>query len=154
MKPRFAAAAACVALLLSQQLLAAGTLPAAGADSLQTPSAVYSLIRVLGALALVFVVLFGGAWLFRNWQRLTVRKGRVPKLNILEMKSLGARHALYVIGYERQRFLLSTAPAGISLISALPEAATDEAATPCQPGFAETLARVLSGAGAKQGKTL
>ncbi len=128
----------------------------AGSEPLSTPSVTFSLLRVMGALAIVFAVLFGGAWLFRNWQRLAVRNGRAPKLNVLEVKSLGARHALYVVGYERQRFLLSSAPGGISMLTALPEAEeTGEDPSLPAPSFADTLARALSPMGSqKPGKGL
>lgn len=120
---------------------------------LEAPSLVFSLFRVAGALALVFALFLGGVWLFRNWQRLTVQRGRVPKLNVLEVKSLGPRHALYVIGYEQQRFLLSSAPTGISMLTALPPAAAveTELAPHPHPTFAETLARMLDPRNARNG---
>jgi flagellar biogenesis protein FliO len=51
-------------------------------------------------------------------------------LNILESRSLGARQAVFVVAYEQQRFLVAASPAGVSLLSHLPE--TD-------PGTADTL---------------
>jgi flagellar biogenesis protein FliO len=131
-------------------LLAADPAWAAPAESaavhVETPSLVFSLVRVVGALALVFALFLAGVWLFRNWQRLAGHRGQTPKLNVLEVKSLGARHALYVIGYEQQRFLLSSAPTGISLLTPLPPVSGVEAQAPAlpQPTFAETLARVLA----------
>ncbi len=91
------------------------------------PSAASSLLRVLGAFALVIAVFFGGVWLFRNWQRMTIAKGHTPKLNILETKSLGQRHAIYVIGYEQQRLLIAASPAGVTMLTTLPSAAADAA---------------------------
>lgn len=110
------------------------------------PSVVFSLFRVVGALALVFALLFGGVWLFRNWQRLAVQRGRPPRLKVLEVKSLGPRHALYVVGYDQQRFLVSSAPAGIALLSTLPPATTaePEPLAPGLPSFAETLVKALN----------
>jgi len=55
------------------------------------PDAGVSLLRITGALALVLGIFLGGAWLFKNWQRLAVPRSRQPKLNILETRSLGAR---------------------------------------------------------------
>jgi flagellar biogenesis protein FliO len=104
----------------------------------------FSVLRVLGALALVLAVFFAGIWLFRNWQRLVGRAGRAPKLSVLEVKALGNRHSLYVVGYERQRMLLASSPAGITLVSQLPEAAADETSSSPQLGFAETLQHVLN----------
>ena len=115
------------------------------------PDAGPSIVRVLGALALVLGIFFGGVWLYRNWQRLTIQRGRAPKLNVLETRPLGGKHALYVIGYEQERFLLSASPTGVSLITHLPAAekdspettTTDTTQTP--PSFAQALTKVLKG---------
>ncbi len=88
------------------------------------PSPASSLFRVLGALALVMAAFFGGVWLFRNWQRMAVAKGHAPKLNIIETRSLGQRHALHVIGYEQQRILIAASPSGVTILTTLPAAAT------------------------------
>jgi flagellar biogenesis protein FliO len=88
------------------------------------PSPASSLFRVLGALALVMAAFFGGVWLFRNWQRMAVAKGHAPKLNIIETRSLGQRHALHVIGYEQQRILIAASPSGVTMLTTLPAAAT------------------------------
>lgn len=88
-----------------------------------------SLFRVLGAFAVVLAVFFGGVWLFRNWQRTVIAKGQAPKLNILETKNLGQRHAIYVVGYEQQRLLIAASPAGVTMLTTLPAAtvsATEE----------------------------
>jgi flagellar biogenesis protein FliO len=143
--------ASCLASLFS---LASPALAQAG-DSVATliaPSssdAGLSFVRVLGALALVIGLFLGGVWLFKNWQRLAVRRGRAPKLNILETRSLGNRHAVFVIGYECERFLIASSPAGISLLSHLP--AANEVETPSNennPGtlsFAQALVKALKG---------
>ena len=107
-------------------------------------SAMFSLFRVLGALALVLAVFFGGLWLFRNWQRAFVNKGRTPRLNVLEVKSLGQRHALYVVGYESQRMLVASSPTGITMLTTLPDdeaSATDttDSGNGHKPGFTEAL---------------
>ena len=85
-------------------------------------SAALSLIRVLGALGLVFAVFFGGLWAYRNWEKFAVTKGRAARLSVCEAKSLGQRHTLYVIGYENQRMLIASSPNGISLLTSLPSA--------------------------------
>jgi flagellar biogenesis protein FliO len=133
-------------------LTSATNAPAAVAAPLELPlpSAGPSIIRVLGALALVLGIFFGGVWLFRNWQRLTIQRGHAPKLNVLETRPLGGKHALYVIGYEQERFLLSSSPTGVTLITHLPQAtekdsADTTAATPAPPSFAQALTRVLKG---------
>src|ERR1022692_3719229 len=56
------------------------------------PDATFSMFRIFGALALVIGLFLGGVWLFRNWQRLAVQRGRGPRLNVLETRSLGGRH--------------------------------------------------------------
>jgi len=131
-------------------LLGCHSVLAAAAESspprMDTPSLTFSFFRVVGALAVVVALLLGGVWLFRNWQRLAVPRGRAPKLNVLEYRSLGPRHALYVIGYEQQRFLLSCGPTGVTMLTALPVATATEADLgPAAPAnFAETLAKALS----------
>lgn len=100
-------------------------------------------LRLLGALALVLGLFFAGVWGFRNWQRVFVLKGKSPKMNILEVRALGHRHALYVVGYEQQRLLLATSPAGVALISHLPPA---EGPVPdnVPVSFTDALRQVLS----------
>jgi flagellar biogenesis protein FliO len=90
------------------------------------PEAVPSLLRVLGALGVVLGIFLGGVWLYRNWQRLALPRGGRPKLNIIETRPLGGRQALYVVGYEQGRFLIASSPAGVSLLSHLPDATAGE----------------------------
>jgi flagellar biogenesis protein FliO len=94
-----------------------------------TPELGASLLRVGGALILVIGVFLAGIWLFKNWSRFVRQRGPAPKLNILEVKSLGQRQAIYVIGYEQQRMLLASSPTGVSLVSHLPAAGENEAAS-------------------------
>ena len=111
------------------------------------PNAGVSLLRVMGALALVIGVFLGGVWLFKNWQRLALQRGRAPRLNILESRSLGGRHAIFVVGYEQERFLISSSPGGVNLLSHLPASAESEtniaAGNPSAPTFTQALAQVL-----------
>ncbi len=87
------------------------------------PDAGVSLLRVTGSLAIVLGIFLGGVWLYKNWQRLALQRGHAPKLNILETRPLGARQSIFVVGYEQQRFLVATSPAGVNLVSHLPDAA-------------------------------
>jgi flagellar biogenesis protein FliO len=130
--------------------------PAALADPANTltlrtelPSAGLSAIRTLAALVIVLSLFFGGVWLYRNSQRLAWRKSGLPKLAILESRPLGNRYALYVVGYEQQRLLIGSSPAGLSLLSQLPAAtaAPQEAvAAPLEPAsFAQCLQQLLKG---------
>jgi flagellar biogenesis protein FliO len=116
--------------------------------ALPTPDIGVSLLRVMGALALVLGVFLAGVWLFRNWQRLAVQRGRAPKLNVLEIRSLGGRQSIYVVGYEQERFLLASSPAGVNFLTHLPGAGNEETgaseAKPQMP-FAQALAQVLKG---------
>lgn len=106
------------------------------------PDAGLSLLRVFGSLALVVGLFLGGVWCFRNWQRLAVYRGRTPKLNVLEVRSLGGRQALYLVGCEQQRFLLASSPAGISLITHLPDAEAPGLVS--QPDFSQSLQRAIT----------
>ncbi len=109
------------------------------------PDAGGSVLRVFGALVLVIAIFLGGVWMFRNWQRLSIRKGGAPRLNVVEVRSLGQRHALYVVGYDQQRMLLASSPAGVTLVSHLPAAEESEApqAAAPQAGFAEAFQQIL-----------
>jgi flagellar biogenesis protein FliO len=112
----------------------------------EMPGTGASVLRVFGALLLVTAIFLGGVWLFRNWQRFAVRKGGAPRLNVIEVKSLGQRHALYVVGYDQQRMLLSSSPAGVTLVSHLPAAEEGEAAAPVsQASFADAFRQILQG---------
>jgi flagellar biogenesis protein FliO len=116
--------------------------------ALSTPDIGVSLLRVTGALALVLGIFLAGVWLFRNWQRLNVQRGRAPKLNVLEIRSLGGRQTIYVVGYEQERFLLASSPAGVNFLTHLPNAGNElESTTEAKPQmpFSQALAQVLKG---------
>jgi flagellar biogenesis protein FliO len=104
-----------------------------------------SLLRVAGALTVVIALFLAGVWLFKNWQRLVLRNAAAPKLNVLEVKSLGQRQALYIVGYEQQRLLLAASSAGITLLSHLPAAEAQPAAgAATKMSFAEAFHQVLA----------
>ncbi|MGA2747858.1 MAG: flagellar biosynthetic protein FliO [Verrucomicrobiota bacterium] len=103
-----------------------------------------SLLRVTGALVAVIALFLGGVWVFKNWQRLALRKGAAPKLNVLEVRSLGQRQAIYVIGYEQQRMLIASSAAGIALLSHLPAAGDEPPAPAPKMSFAEAFQQVLT----------
>lgn len=146
----------CLVGPLGPAVMLLGAMPAAfaaGTNSVPPiaplPELGGSLVRVFGALLLVLGVFLGGVWLFRNWQRLSVQRGRAPKLNVLEVRSLGGRHAIYVVGYERERLLLAAGPTGVNFLSPLPPADADSVIEagekPGPPSFPEALAKVLKG---------
>jgi flagellar biogenesis protein FliO len=143
---------ACVAFplcFLSSALAQTGTNALAPLTPPSVSDAAFSFIRVVGALALVIGLFLGGVWLFRNWQRVSGQRGCAPKLAILETRSLGGRHAIYVIGYERERFLIASSPGGVNLLSHLATATGDEPANSTTvspaPSFAQALTQVLKG---------
>ena len=114
------------------------------------PDAGPSMLRVLGALAVVVGIFLGGVWLYRNGQRLRFRGGRTPRLNVLESRSLGGRHALYVIAYEQERFLVASTPTGINLLSHLtpasnPDLQGDPKSQNPAFSFGQTLAAMVRG---------
>lgn len=101
-------------------------------------------LRMAGALALVIGLFLTGVWLFKNWQRMAMRRGALPKLSVLEVKSLGQRQAIYVVAYEQQRMLLASSPAGVALLSHLPEAEEEKTAPITRLSFAEAFHQVLA----------
>jgi len=126
-------------------------IPVAAATASALPDMGSSVLRVLGAMILVVAIFLGGVWMFRNWQRLAVRQGTAPRLNIIEAKSLGQRQSIYVVGYQQQRMLLASSPTGVTLISHLPEAeeetvaaATAAPAPGTRMSFAEAFQQVLN----------
>ncbi len=96
-----------------------------GTAEADLPSAGLSLLRVMGALLFVLGLFFAGVWGVRNWRRMIPTGAAAPDLRVLEVKSLGVRQSLVVVGYRKQRMLLSAAPTGVTLLTHLPEA--DEA---------------------------
>jgi len=115
--------------------------------ALSTPNIGVSLLRVTGALALVIGLFLAGVWLLRNWQRLSFERGHAPKLNVLEIRSLGGRQSIYVVGYEQERFLLASSPAGVNFLTHLPTAGNDPESVESKPAipFSQALAQVLKG---------
>ena len=140
----FATAAAAIGVLsLGARLSAAEPTVLTPANS-PLPGVGFSLLRIFGALVLVLALFLAGVWLYKHWQRLTLSRGRAPKLNLLEVKALGNRHALYVVGYEQQRLLIASSPAGVTLLTHLPEGEASETmmAAP-SPSFARALQQVM-----------
>ena len=90
------------------------------------PSIGFSVLRMIGALCLVFALLFGGVWAFKNSSRFAAARGSAAKLKILESRSLGHRHSIFVVGYDNQRLLLSTSPTGVTMLTHLPEPTAEE----------------------------
>jgi flagellar biogenesis protein FliO len=136
-------------LLLLPLLAAGAAVPAVAPPPVAPglPDASFSVIRVFGALVLVLGLFLAGVWVFKNWQRVALHRGRPCQLQILEMKALGGKHVLYVVGYQQQRLLLAASPAGVALVSHLPsgEAAPLEAPRPGSPDFMQVLQQAVQG---------
>lgn len=132
----------CGVLLLSV-MAAHGQSTNLNSLSATLPETGFSLLRVMGALALVLALFLAGVWCLNNLQRFTVRRGKSPRLNVLEVKSLGHRQALYLVACDQQRMLVASSPAGVTLLSHLPEADPGEVATPL-PSFAQSLQHALA----------
>lgn len=103
--------------VLEPTLWIATNRPVASAD---LPEVTFPLFRVFGALALVLALFVAGAWLFRHGAGLSRGRARSARLRVLEMRPLGSRHALFVVGYDEQRMLVASSPAGITLLDRLP----------------------------------
>ena len=148
LRPSFAALALALALALGTSASALGQVTNAPVIGLPGPVPVaLSLVRVLGALVLVLAIVLGGLWLFRNWQRFVLARGAPPKLNVLEVRSLGQRHALYVVAYEQQRLLLAASPTGVTLLTHLPAASGEPEITAAgapPPDFATALLQAVT----------
>ena len=111
------------------------------------PDVGFSALRVLGALCLVLGLFMGAAWFYRKSHRLGWRASAEPRLRVLESRCLGGRHVLYVVGYDQQRLLIGSSPAGLNLLSPLPEAEAsvpEAAPVPSEPRpFVQHLQRWL-----------
>src|SRR4051812_30342322 len=135
--------------LLMVGLLA--SLSALGADAttltpLTPPSTSFGVafFRVIGSLAFVVAIFFGGAWLFRNMHRFRQTGSPARKLQVLEAKSLGARQAIYVVGFEQQRMLIGSTAQGLTLLTHLPEGEPQSEAERIVPvSFGEALMQAL-----------
>ncbi len=77
--------------------------------------------RMIGSLAFVVAIFFGGAWMFRNMHRFRQTGSPARKLQVLEAKSLGARQAVYVVAFEQQRMLIGSSAQGLTLLTHLPD---------------------------------
>ena len=110
------------------------------------PNAGASLLRVAGAMILVFGLFFAGIWCFRNWQRFSVKRNGPSKLQILEVKALANRQFLYLVACGRQRLLLGSSAAGLTALSQVTEPWPDAVAERVSNGkdaFGETLEAAL-----------
>lgn len=109
---------------------ALGSVMAAAAESgvqpvTDTGSMMGSMVRLVGALAVVFALFMGFIWMWKRWQRLGGHRSVHRKLEVLESRPLGNRQSLCVVGYEGRRLLLALSPSGVTLLTQLPDATED-----------------------------
>lgn len=102
-----------------------------------------SVLRLAGALLFVVALFLCGAWGLRRWQQMQLTRSAGPRLSVIDVQSLGPRQTLYVIGYEKQRFLIGSSAAGLSLITHLPEGEADAVAPPPSVSFATAFQQVI-----------
>jgi flagellar protein FliO/FliZ len=104
--------------------------------------------RIFGALLVVLAILMGGAWWFRKSRLFGLVPASQSNLKIIETKSLGSRHAMHVVEYGEQRFLISDSPSGTSFLTHLEdpgeEPLEEEPASEPEPGtFAHKLKTLI-----------
>ncbi len=80
-----------------------------------------SLVQLIGMLLLILGLFAAFAWAVKRWRLLPQLRGGQNRLQILEVRSLGQRNSLMVVGYGGQRFLIGTSNSGLQLLSQLPE---------------------------------
>jgi len=121
-------------------------LPPAAPAAPAVPEVTGSLLRIGGALVIVLAVFFAGVWFFQNWGRFAGQRNRSQRLQVLEVRALGNRHALFVVGYDQQRLLIASSPTGLSLLERLPAAAASDPTPAPEPpaSFGDTLRRLAN----------
>ena len=132
-----------LALLLPASVLAQTNVATAAALNAALPNPTFSVLRFFGSLAVVVALFLAGVWCFKNWQRFTIYKGRAPQLQVLEVRPLGGRQALYLVGYKDQRFLIAASPAGINLLTHLPDGEGPAVGAGAPETFSRSLERAL-----------
>ena len=71
-----------------------------------------SLVQLIGMLLLILGLFAAFAWAVKRWRLLPQLRGGQNRLQILEVRSLGQRNSLMVVGYGGQRFLIGTSKIG------------------------------------------
>ena len=102
-----------------------------------------SILRLFGALIFVVALFLAGAWGLRRWQQTQRQQTVGPRLVVIDVQALGARQTLYVIGYEKQRFLIGSSATGLSLITHLPESDSEAVAPSAPVSFAAAFQQVV-----------
>jgi flagellar biosynthetic protein FliO len=82
-------------------------------------------VQLIGLLLLILGLFAAFAWAVKRWKLLPQLRGGQNRLQIVEVRSLGQRNSLMVVGYGEQRFLLGASNTGLQLLSDLPMEKTD-----------------------------
>ena len=115
-----------------------------GAEGTAAPAPLtYSVVRLLGGFALIGALLVAFAWFARKGVLPGLKGGSKARLKVLEARTLGHRQAIYVVGYDKQRLLVASSPAGVQLLTHLPEAEAGELESAPAPSFAEALMQAV-----------
>jgi len=85
------------------------------------PDATGAVLRLFGAFVFVIGLFLIGAYLFKNWRGVIAKDFRKNNLKIVEVKHIGSRQALFVVGYKEKRMLVGVSQSNINLISHLPD---------------------------------
>lgn len=93
----------------------------AGTYSQNVPDVGGAALRLFGALIFVIGLFLIGAYFFKNWKGFVVKEGRKSQLKIIEVKHIGNRQALFVIGHNKKRMLVGVTQTNINLICQLPD---------------------------------
>ncbi len=80
-----------------------------------------SILRLLGAFIFVVALFLIGVWVFKNWRGLVFKNVKKSNLKVVEVKHIGNRQALFVVGYNRKRMLLGVTSSTINFLSELPD---------------------------------
>lgn len=121
---------AAVVAVLCVSLRAADAVAAAPVPVVPpAPDLVATTVRLIGALALIAALVFGGAWFLRNGQRVVFRRGKPTRLRLVEARSLGQRQALYLVACDDQEMLLAATATSISLLATIPSRSSGGDAT-------------------------
>lgn len=104
-------------------------------------------LRMVASLALIVVIILGGAWLLRRAGLL--RTGASQGLKIIGAQSLGARSSVVIVQVDDARLVVGVTPQQITLLHTMPPGdsvlAQQSSVVATQAGFARTLRSALAG---------
>lgn len=92
-----------------------------GGQTVNSEDALGSVLRMLGAFIFVIAIFLVFTWFFKNKNGIFGLQHRKGALKIIEVKHIGSRQALIVVGYGKERILVGATANNISFISKLPD---------------------------------